>query len=66
MHTLHPDIYLTRRQRLHHVCDETGDPVWSGKNLVEALDWLLENDHHQFLIDGGPSDLSYLVSISRT
>jgi len=50
---------------MHHITDETGDPVWSGKEIVEALDWFIENDIQSFRISSGPRDMGYLVQIAR-
>ncbi len=65
MFTLFPDVYLSRRQRLHHVSDNLDDVVWSGGALVEALDFLLDKGEREFRVDGGQSDLSYILTVRR-
>jgi len=50
---------------MHHVTDDAGDPVWSGKELIDALDFLIENNIQSFRVDGGPRDMGYLIQIAR-
>jgi len=66
MYTLYPDVYFSRRLRLHHVADEEDEPVWSGKSITEALEYLVENDHRAFMMDGGQDGGRYLVTVVRS
>ena len=50
---------------MHHVTDETGDPVWSGKELIDAFEWLVENNIQSFRVDAGPRNMGYLIQIAR-
>lgn len=52
MYVLNPDVYLTRRQRLHFVMDDAGELAWSGKTLIGALEYLESHDHRHFRVEG--------------
>ena len=65
MMTLYPDVYFTRRLRLHHIADGDDDPVWSGGTIVSALEFLVENGNHVFVIDGGEDGACYEITARR-
>jgi len=66
MPTLYPDVYFSRRLRLHHVCDDAGEVIWSGKHIVRALEYLLQNGNHHFILDGGEDGDRYKVEVHLT
>ena len=45
MITVHTDIKVTRRKRLHMVMDGTGLLMFSAGTIIEVLDFLYENEH---------------------
>lgn len=63
MYTLNPDVYLTRRQRLHFILDDAGELAWSGKSLGGALRWLHEKGVTRFQIEGQEPDEKFLVEV---
>lgn len=63
MYTLHPDVYLTRRQRLHFVMDDEGDLAWSGKELTGALVFLINSYQSEFQIEEGEDKPRFYVTI---
>jgi len=63
MYTIFTDVYTTRRQRLHHVEGHDGRLLWSGRQFVEALEWLLDQDIVEFRIEA--QDWSYRATITR-
>jgi len=65
VYTIHPDVYFSRRLRMHHIVDDDDEVIWSGKNLVGALDYLIENAIHEVKIDGGTVDMGFIVQFTR-
>lgn len=63
MYTLHPDVYLTRRQRLHFVMDDDGVLLWSGKSLLHALVFLSHKEQTEFMVEGGEDEDRFRVKI---
>lgn len=63
MYTLHPDVYLTRRQRLHFVMDDDGDLAWSGKNIMSALVFLASMEQQEFRMEGDEDEHRFRVKI---
>ena len=61
MLTLYTDVPTTRRQRLHHVMDETKAVRWSGKNIEGALEYLYETGQLIFWIEGQRSRWSVTI-----
>ena len=53
MFSLYPDVYLTRRQRLHYVMDGNDVLMWSGNSIFSAVEYLLNENQGQFLLDTG-------------
>ena len=53
MYVLCPDVYLTRRQRLHYVMDGDGNLAWSGKDVHAAITFLIDEGEHTFELDAG-------------
>lgn len=64
MFTLHPDTYLTRRQRLHFIMDDTGELAWSGKTLLSAFEYLLAHGKFGFRMETPDGKERYLVQIT--
>ncbi len=65
MHTLYPDVYLTRRQRLHYVMDGDGVLMWSGKSLTSALEYLLSAGQNEFRIEGQDESDCFKITGAR-
>lgn len=64
MYVLLPDVYLTRRQRLHFVMDEAGVLLWSGKTIGAAIRFLHGTGVTRFKIDGQEPDEAFIVEVS--
>lgn len=52
MHKVLTDVYITRKQRMCHVFDETDTLQWSGKFVADALHWLIENGQVEARLEG--------------
>ena len=65
MWTLHPDVEFTRRGRMHHILDETDTLRWSGKNLLSALEFLVDKDQDEFMIAGHDDQPGYEVLVRQ-
>ena len=65
MYTLYPDVYLTRRQRLHYVMDADGVLMWSGKSLTSALEYLLSAGQNEFWIEGQDESDHFKATVIR-
>jgi len=65
MYTLHPDVYFSRRLRMHHIADEEDILCWSGKSIREALSFLVENNQVEFKIERDTGDRVYILTIRR-
>ena len=63
MYTLHPDVYIARRSRLHFVVDTDGDLAWSGKSLMSAFEFLDAIDQNEFEITTEAEGLKFHVMI---
>jgi len=63
MYVLYPDVYLTRRQRLHYVMDDDAVLMWSGKSLTSALEFLLETGNPKFRIEGQTTGECFQVTV---
>lgn len=59
------DVYHTRRARLCHILDHSGDLAWSGKFVHEALEWFLEHDHPEFQLQGPNGQRPFEVLLHR-
>ena len=64
MYTLNPDVYLTRRKRMHFVMNHQGDLAWSGKTIIGALEYLFENGQSEFTVEGQEAERSFQVMSS--
>ena len=65
MFCLYPDVYLTRRQRLHYVMDADDVLMWSGKSLVGAFEYLLESGNYKFRIEGQDQTEHFQATICK-
>ncbi len=65
MYSLFPDVYLTRRQRLHYVMDDDGDLGWSGKDIHAAIMFLIDEDHPSFELVADHDKENLLLSARR-
>ncbi len=65
MYCLCPDVYLTRRQRLHYVMDDDGDLAWSGKAIQAAITFLIDEDQPSFELDAGAGADKLLLTAKR-
>lgn len=63
MYLLLPDVYLTRRQRLHYVLNHAGDLAWSGKAILSALEFLAAADQTEFEIEAQDRENGFRVEI---
>lgn len=63
MLTLLTDVKLTRRQKMCFIVNDPEDLKWSGKNVDAAFNWLLENEHPIFRLEG--DDYQFVVSLRR-
>lgn len=63
MYLLLPDVYLTRRQRLHYVVNHAGNLAWSGKSIMSALEFLAAADQTEFGIEGQDGEDRFRVEI---
>lgn len=52
MYKVLTDVYITRKQRMCHVLDETDTLRWSGPFVADALHWLSENDQLEARLEG--------------
>ena len=48
MYTVHTDVKMTRRKTMCHICDDTGDPIWSGGRIFEAFEQMIEIEQYHF------------------
>ncbi len=65
MYSLCPDVYLTRRQRLHYVLDDDGNLAWSGKDIHAAITFLIAEDRSSFELDAGDHKEKLLLTARR-
>ena len=65
MYSLCPDVYLTRRQRLHYVLDDDGNLMWSGKAIQAAIMFLIDEGHASFELDAGEDFEKLLLTAKR-
>ena len=65
MYSLCPDVYLTRRQRLHYVLDADGNLAWSGKEVQAAIMFLIDEGHASFELDAGDDKEKLLLTARR-
>ena len=63
MYSLRCDVYLTRRQRMHYVTDNVGNLLFSGKDILGALEFLLEHGEPEFRIEGQDRDEVFIATI---
>lgn len=63
LHTIFTDVYTTRRQRMHHVEGPDGHLLWSGRQFVEALEYILDHDIQEFRVEA--QDWSYIMTARR-
>lgn len=63
MYSLRCDVYLTRRQRMHYVLDSVGNLRFSGKDILGALEYLLEHGEPKFRIEGQDDDRVFIATI---
>lgn len=60
-YTVQFDIAITRRLKLHAVCDVTGRQVYHSRRIADVFAWLLEIDAGQFtMLD---EDNEFLVTL---
>ena len=64
MYSLCPDVYLTRRQRLHYVLDDDGNLAWSGKAIQAAISFLIDEGQPSFELDAG-DEVGKLLLIAK-
>jgi len=62
---MHADVSFSRRKRLHHIMDGTGQVCWSGALLVDALNYLVEAKVYEFRIEGHDDQPGFQVMIHR-
>ncbi len=61
--TVEFDIPVNRRTRIHSVLDGNADPIFHSRSLTDVLDYLIENEVHDFeLLD---EDRHYAIKLSR-
>ena len=65
MYSLCPDVYLTRRQRLHYVLDHDGNLAWSGKEVQAAITFLIDEGQPSFELDAGDDFKKLLLTAKR-
>ncbi len=65
MYVLMTNQPFTRRKQLHHILDHTGEVVWSGSNVGQAIEYLLEFDQTNFRLTTSPEHKQYRVSVMR-
>ena len=66
MFTMMTDVQMTRRKRLIFILDENDTVLWSGANVAEALDWLIENGHVQCTVEGQRESLRFDIGFARS
>ena len=47
---VHLDVQVTRRKRFIWIEHKSGEQVWVGQRLTDALEWLYEGGHQEFLL----------------
>jgi hypothetical protein len=65
MLTLHTDVLVTRRKRLHLVEDENGDVVFTSHKVWGCLCWLVENEHYHFHVAHEGDPLKVIIGTVR-
>ncbi len=65
MYVLMTNVPFTRRKQLHHVLDHTGEVVWSGANVGQAVEHLIELGVTVFRLHASPEQNQYRVHIMR-
>lgn len=63
MFTLRPDVYLTRRQRLHFILDSKDELKWSGKTIAGALTYLVAQGENQFRVVSENADGPFICVV---
>ncbi len=60
-YTVQFDIAITRRLKMHAVCDRTGRQVYHSRRIADVFAWLLEIDAGEFtMLD---EDIEFRVSL---
>ncbi len=65
MYCLYPDVYLTRRQRLHYVMNGDDVLMWSGKSIFSAVAFLIDKEESSFELDAGDGEEKLLLTAKR-
>jgi len=59
--TVEVDLRVTRRRKIHQVAYPGEDPIHHEQDVGPLLEWLWENDHHEFVVVDGSKQ--YLISM---
>ena len=62
---MYADVEFSRRKTFHHIINKAQDVVWSGKSLLGALNWLVEQNVYEFRIEGLNPARGFQVMIHR-
>ena len=66
MYTMMTDVQLTRRKRMVFILDENDTVLYSGANVAQAIDWLLENGHDKCTVEGENEGLRFDIGFARS
>jgi hypothetical protein len=61
MLTLHTDVLVTRRKRLHLVEEENGDVIFTSHKVFDCLCWLLERGAYDFHVHHEGTTIKALI-----
>ena len=63
MYTIHTDVKMTRRKTLCHICDDEGDPIWSGGRIFDAFLQMAEMGQWCFFLQHEGQRLRVMIGL---